>query len=117
MTPTTPRQVADRYVDAVCDLDPIVATSLGTRPVTTLPDPSPAGLEAEAALTRETLAELDRVLAADPSLADDPLERNCARLLRERARVPSWRRTRPARATARCPTCSARCTRSARSSP
>ena len=30
--PTTPRQVADRYVDAVCELDPIVATSLGTRP-------------------------------------------------------------------------------------
>jgi uncharacterized protein (DUF885 family) len=83
--PTTPRQVADRYVDAVCDLDPIVATSLGTRPGDDrLPDPSPAGLEAEAALTRETLAELDRVLAADPSLADDPVERSCARLLRER---------------------------------
>jgi uncharacterized protein (DUF885 family) len=85
MTPTTPRQVADRYVDAVCDLDPIVATSLGTRPGDDrLPDPSPAGLEAEAALTRETLAELDRVLAADASLADDPIERSCARLLRER---------------------------------
>jgi uncharacterized protein (DUF885 family) len=83
--PTTPRQVADRYVDAVCELDPIVATSLGTRPGDDrLPDPSPAGLEAEAALTRETLAELDRVLAADPSLADDPVERSCARLLRER---------------------------------
>ena len=83
--PTTPRQVADRYVDAVCDLDPIVATSLGTRPGDDrLPDPSPAGLEAEAALNRETLAELDRVLAVDPSLADDPVERSCARLLRER---------------------------------
>ncbi|MCW2705350.1 MAG: uncharacterized protein JWQ37_3345 [Blastococcus sp.] len=83
--PTTPRRVADRYVDAVCDLDPIVATSLGTRPGDDrLPDPSPAGLEAEATLTRETLAELDRVLAADPSLVDDPVERSCARLLRER---------------------------------
>ncbi|HEY0401679.1 MAG TPA: DUF885 domain-containing protein [Blastococcus sp.] len=83
--PTTPRQVADRYVDAVCDLDPIVATSLGTRPGDDrLPDPSPAGLEAEATLTRETLAELDRVLGADPSLVDDPVERSCARLLRER---------------------------------
>ena len=82
---TTPRQVADRYVDAVCELDPIVATSLGTRPGDDrLPDPSPAGLEAEAALTRETLAELDGVLAADPSLTDDPVERSCARLLRER---------------------------------
>jgi uncharacterized protein (DUF885 family) len=81
----TPRQLADRYVDAVCDLDPITATSLGTRPGDDrLPDYSPAGLEAEAALSRETLAELDRVLAADPSLADDPVERSCARLLRER---------------------------------
>jgi uncharacterized protein (DUF885 family) len=82
---TSPRQIADAYVDAVCELDPIVATSLGTRPGDDrLPDPSPAGLEAEAALTRETLAELDRMLAADPTLADDPAERMCARLLRER---------------------------------
>ena len=83
--PATPRQVADRYVDAVCDLDPIVATSLGTRPGDDrLPDPSPAGLEAEAQLTRDTLTELDRVLAAEPALDDDAVERRCARLLRER---------------------------------
>jgi uncharacterized protein (DUF885 family) len=83
--PATPRQVADRYVDAVCDLDPIVATSLGTRPGDDgLPDLSPAGLAADEALVRATLAELDRVLAADPSLADDAVERRCARLLRER---------------------------------
>ena len=83
--PTTPRQVADRYVDAVCDLDPIVATSLGTRPDDDrLPDTSPAGLAAEAALVRDTLVELDRVLAADPSLEQQPVERRCARLLRER---------------------------------
>ncbi|KGH45824.1 hypothetical protein IN07_15015 [Modestobacter caceresii] len=82
---TTPRHVADRYVDAVCDLDPIVATQLGTRPGDDrLPDTSPAGLAAEAELIRATLAELDRVLAADPSLDDDPVERRCARLLRER---------------------------------
>ena len=82
---STPRQVADRYVDAVCDLDPIVATSLGTRPGDDrLPDPSPVGLEAEAQLARDALAELDRVLAADPTLDDDPVERRCARLLRER---------------------------------
>ena len=81
----TPRQIADRYVDAVCELDPIVATSLGARPGDDrLPDPSPSGLEAEAALARETLAELDRALAADPALDDDPVERTCARLLRER---------------------------------
>src|SRR4051794_36021980 len=81
----TPRAIADRYVDAVCDLDPITATSLGIRPGDDrLPDFSPDGLAAEAALTRQTLAELDRALAADPSLAEDPAERSCARLLRER---------------------------------
>ncbi|MFQ1001907.1 DUF885 domain-containing protein [Modestobacter sp. SSW1-42] len=83
--PTTPRQVADAYVEAVCDLDPIVATGLGNRPGDDrLPDTTPAGQEAEAELMRSTLAELDRVLAADPSLEQDPIERRCARLLRER---------------------------------
>jgi uncharacterized protein (DUF885 family) len=82
---TTVRQVADAYVDAVCVLDPIVATSLGVRPDDDrLPDFSPAGLEAEAELARTTLAQLARVLEADPGLADDPVERGCARLLRER---------------------------------
>jgi uncharacterized protein (DUF885 family) len=83
--PGTPRQVADAYVDAVCELDPVVATSLGTRPGDDrLPDTSPAGLAAEADLMRATLAELDRVHAADPRLDDDPVERRCSRLLRER---------------------------------
>ncbi|UOY00924.1 DUF885 domain-containing protein [Blastococcus sp. PRF04-17] len=63
----------------------MVATQLGTRPDDDrLPDLSPAGLAAEEALERETLTELDRVLAADPALDDDPIERRCARLLRER---------------------------------
>jgi uncharacterized protein (DUF885 family) len=85
VTAATPRQVADVYVDAICDLDPIVAASLGTRPGDDrLPDFGPTGLEAEAELARTTLAELDRVLAADPALLDDPVERRCARLLRER---------------------------------
>ncbi len=86
----TPRQVADRHVDAVADLDPVVATMLGTRPGDDrLPDLSPDGLEAEADLTRRTLAELDAVTAAAPALGPDavdgdPVERRCARLLRER---------------------------------
>jgi uncharacterized protein (DUF885 family) len=85
MTAATPRQVADAYVDAVCDLDPIVAASLGARPGDDrLPDFSPAGLEAEAELARTTLAELDRVLETDPGQVENPVERGCARLLRER---------------------------------
>jgi uncharacterized protein (DUF885 family) len=83
--PATPRQVADAYVDAVCELNPIVATGLGRTPASDrLPDLSTAGLEAEAALQRSTLAELDRVLAADPALGADAVEQRCARLLRER---------------------------------
>ena len=83
-TPSTPRQVADRYVEAAADLDPILATSLGNRPGDDrLPDFGPEGIEAEAALLRSTLAELDRVVA-DPSVEADPIERRCARLLRER---------------------------------
>ncbi|MGY1837762.1 MULTISPECIES: DUF885 domain-containing protein [unclassified Modestobacter] len=83
--PRTPRQVADAYVEAISDLDPLVATGLGTRPGDDrLPDTSPAGAEAEAALIRRTLTELDRVLAEDSALAEDPVERRCARLLRER---------------------------------
>lgn len=82
---STPRTVADAYVDAVCDLDPITAASLGTRPGDDrLPDFSPAGLDAEAELVRSTLAELDRVVAAGPAVLEDPIERGCARLLRER---------------------------------
>lgn len=82
---STPRQVADRYVDAVCELDPIVATSLGTRSgEDRLPDLGPAGLAADEALIRATLTDLDRTLAADPALLDEPVERRCARLLRER---------------------------------
>ncbi len=83
--PTTPRQVADAYVAAACELDPILSTQLGFRPGDDrLPDLSPEGLAAEVGLVRDTLAELDRVLAEAPALEDDPVERRCARLLRER---------------------------------
>jgi uncharacterized protein (DUF885 family) len=85
MSTATPRAVADAFVEKISDLDPIVATGLGNRPGDDrLPDLSPEGIEAEAELVRGTLGELDRVLAADPALQDDPIERRCARLLRER---------------------------------
>ncbi len=80
---TTPRSVADRYVETLADLDPIVGTSLGIRPgADALPDFSPDGLDAVADAQRATLSDLGAVEAAQP---DQPAhERRAARLLRER---------------------------------
>ncbi|MER6998994.1 DUF885 domain-containing protein [Streptomyces sp. NPDC000410] len=78
-----PRQVADAYVDALIDLDPITGTYLGVpESAGRLPDFSPAGLEAVAALARETLGRLD--LAERLPGAGSDAERRCGRLLRER---------------------------------
>ncbi len=75
----SPRQVADRYVAALCELDPLVATSLGDPAgADRLPDTTPEGLEARAELARRTLTELGT--APGP----DPRARRCARLLAER---------------------------------
>ncbi|GAA0473708.1 DUF885 domain-containing protein [Streptomyces sp. NPDC046215] len=78
-----PRQVADAYVDALVELDPITGTFLGeARSARRLPDYSPAGARARADLARATL---DRLAAAElmPG-AERDIERRCGRLLRER---------------------------------
>ncbi|MFE6224173.1 MULTISPECIES: DUF885 family protein [unclassified Streptomyces] len=78
-----PRQVADAYVDDLIALDPITGTHLGVRECAgRLPDFSPEGQEAVAALARRTLALLDEA-ERNPG-ADSDAERRCARLLRER---------------------------------
>ncbi|MET9293233.1 DUF885 domain-containing protein [Streptomyces sp. NPDC003077] len=78
-----PRQVADAYVDALIDLDPIAGTYLGVaRSADRLPDFSPAGQEEIARLARTTLNQLAEA-EARPG-ADAEAERRCARLLRER---------------------------------
>ncbi|MEU7034390.1 DUF885 domain-containing protein [Streptomyces sp. NPDC046237] len=78
-----PRQVADSYVDALIELDPITGTYLGVKgSAGLLPDFSPAGQEAVADLARRTLARLDE--AERLPGADSDAERRCARLLRER---------------------------------
>ncbi|MEV6316354.1 DUF885 domain-containing protein [Streptomyces sp. NPDC051776] len=78
-----PRQVADAYVDALIDLDPITGTYLGDAESSTrLPDFSPAGQEALADLARTTLDRLSEA-EARPGAGSDA-ERRCARLLRER---------------------------------
>ncbi|MET8883894.1 DUF885 domain-containing protein [Streptomyces rubiginosohelvolus] len=78
-----PRQVADAYVDALIELDPITGTYLGVPESSRrLPDFSPAGQEASAGLLRETLRKLDA--AEQVPGADSDAERRCGRLLRER---------------------------------
>ncbi|MEV1006449.1 DUF885 domain-containing protein [Streptomyces sp. NPDC049881] len=80
-SPTSPRAIADAYVETLADLDPVVGTQLGIRPgVAELPDVSPDGLAALADAQRATLARLDAV-DADGLPA---VERRAARLLRER---------------------------------
>jgi uncharacterized protein (DUF885 family) len=78
------REIADGYVAALADLDPILSTALGLRPgEDRLPDLSPAGQDAADDLARTTLAGLTAAeRAAGAGLAGD--ERRCARLLRER---------------------------------
>lgn len=76
----TARQIADEYLESYADLDPITGTALGIRPGSAdLPDLSPTGHDAVAALQRATLRRLDE--AGDPATEQD---RRCARLLRER---------------------------------
>ncbi|MCH6158951.1 DUF885 domain-containing protein [Streptomyces marispadix] len=84
MNPTPlPRQVADAYVDALVELDPITGTYLGVpESHSRLPDFSPAGQEALAELSRTTLRRLAE--AEELPGADSDAERRCARLLRER---------------------------------
>ncbi|MFF2041612.1 DUF885 domain-containing protein [Kitasatospora sp. NPDC058170] len=80
---TTPRRIADAYVQALAELDPLTAVYLGLNPDDDrLPDLSPAGAHALAELARGTLARLAGAEAA--GAAEDEAERRCARLLRER---------------------------------
>ncbi|MFJ2743762.1 DUF885 domain-containing protein [Streptomyces sp. NPDC087440] len=78
-----PRQVADSYVDALVELNPIMGTFLGDAGSSRrLPDFSPDGQDGVAALARATLGQLARAEAAPG--ADRAAERRCARLMRER---------------------------------
>ncbi|MFI6644141.1 DUF885 domain-containing protein [Streptomyces sp. NPDC050504] len=78
-----PRQVADAYVDALIEIDPVLGTYLGIAESSSkLPDFSPAGQRARADLMVATLARLDE--AERLPGADSDAERRCGRLLRER---------------------------------
>ncbi|MFC8718862.1 DUF885 domain-containing protein [Kitasatospora sp. NPDC057198] len=79
----TPRRLADSYVHALADADPLTAVYLGLNPDDDrLTDLSPEGIEATADLARRTLEALDALEASGP--VEDEAERRCARLLRER---------------------------------
>ncbi len=85
---TTPRELADRFVQDLADLDPSVATSLGLNPHDDrLPDLSPAGHRAKAELASAVLATLDDLEQATGPDGWDDLERRCATLLRDRLGV------------------------------
>ncbi|MFI6155481.1 DUF885 domain-containing protein [Kitasatospora sp. NPDC051170] len=76
----TARTIADRHLDQVAAHDPLEAAWLGLHPGDDRqPDRSPEGLEALADIARGTLAALDAAPAGE-----DPADRSCARLLRER---------------------------------
>ncbi|KOV51750.1 hypothetical protein ADL00_39865 [Streptomyces sp. AS58] len=78
-----PRDVADDHVDGLLRLDPILATHLGVPGgARCLPDLSPDGAEARAALARTTLRQLAAAETRPGANTDD--ERRCGRLLRER---------------------------------
>ncbi|MEU3355989.1 DUF885 domain-containing protein [Streptomyces sp. NPDC037389] len=83
MDVSLPRRVADDHVDALVRLDPIVGTFMGD-PLSSgrLPDLSPDGHDAMAALARATLARLTEAEALPGG--DRGVERLCAKLLRER---------------------------------
>ncbi|WP_431683736.1 DUF885 domain-containing protein [Kitasatospora sp. KL5] len=76
----TPRTIADRHLDQVAAHDPLEAAWLGLHPGDDRqPDLSPDGFEALADIARHTLTALDAAPATE-----DPTDRACARLLRER---------------------------------
>ncbi|MFE2075390.1 DUF885 domain-containing protein [Streptomyces misionensis] len=76
----TPRALADRHLDQVAAHDPMTSAWLGlSRGDDRQPDLSPDGFAAHAEIARSTLAALDATPASE-----DPAERACARLLRER---------------------------------
>ncbi|WP_380168002.1 DUF885 domain-containing protein [Jannaschia sp. R86511] len=78
------RRVADDHVRACTLLNPALATQLGTDPLADgLPDLTPQGADTLAALQRSTLADLATLEAAG-QVGDEPAERRCATLLRER---------------------------------
>jgi len=76
---STPRRIADGYVDQVAAYDPMVSAWLGLNPGDDRqPDLSPEGFEGLAELARGAL------VALDGCAVEGPAEEACARLLRER---------------------------------
>ncbi|MER6914820.1 DUF885 domain-containing protein [Streptomyces sp. NPDC000594] len=79
----TARTVADRHLDHVAAHDPLKAARLGLHPGDDRqPDLSPEGFEALADIARHTLTALDAAEAH--GTPEDPADRNCASLLRDR---------------------------------
>ncbi len=71
-SPRPVRDIADAYVVALADLNPMLATRLGFSPGDDrLPDASPAGQQAVDDLARSTLASLDAAESPGGAAAAD----------------------------------------------
>ncbi len=85
---TTPRELADWYVDQLAELEPSVATMLGVRPGDDrMPDFSPETRAARAQLGREVLQQLDALQDATRPVGFAPVDQRCGALLRDRISV------------------------------
>ncbi|MDQ3383032.1 MAG: DUF885 domain-containing protein, partial [Actinomycetota bacterium] len=82
---STPRQLADQFVQDMADLDPQVATGLGLRPHDDrLPDFSPQGHQARVDLANRVLSNLHVMESHHGRAGWESLEQRCATLLRDR---------------------------------
>lgn len=85
---STPRELADWYVDQLVELEPAVATMLGLKPHDDrMPDFSPETRAARAQLGREVLKRLDSLQEAAGPVGAAPADQRCAALLRDRIGV------------------------------
>lgn len=85
---STPRELADAYVDRLVELDTTVATALGlTKHDDRVPDFSPSAQQAMSDVAIDALARLDLLETSPPDGGWGDIDRRCAAVLRDRLQV------------------------------